>query len=185
MGRLSSSGVICFLRLLLPLTKGVLNKGSPITERRVCTNGRGGATETCHSLDWNGVGRPTQRAAWPVKTENGKRKNTMRERGRERERERERKREREKEREREREKERGGGVSRHFKMMSLPHSTRCLCSCWFKFSLHSPGGRQCYVMLIARNRGQTGRPTVRQTDWQGKKEPAFQYIEPLSIDFLR
>ena len=41
----------------------VLNKGSPLTERRVCSNGRGVSTETCmcHS---NGAGRPTQRGEW-------------------------------------------------------------------------------------------------------------------------
>ena len=48
-------------RVAATFDEDVLNKGSPLTERRVCNNGRGVSTERCHS---NGAGRPTQRGAW-------------------------------------------------------------------------------------------------------------------------
>ena len=48
-------------RVALTSDEDVLNKGSPLTERIVCNNGRGVSTKRCHS---NGAGRPTQRGAW-------------------------------------------------------------------------------------------------------------------------
>ena len=59
--RLSSFVVISYSDTTVVLAEDVLNKGSPITERRVCNNGRGVSTETSHS---NGVCRPTQKGTW-------------------------------------------------------------------------------------------------------------------------